>query len=95
MREEAIIAKVTNMMNRYLRRELTGSALISEYDKMISNDEVPWDVQDHRITAIDDFQTELGFFVEDPNKRAENSAYYGENELRKKVEAFLRSLAAP
>lgn len=84
---QELTAHLVNLLDEYLAGKISGNELTQRYNSAICDD-FDWDVEDVRYKALDSFDDELALYVEDPSARGESQAYYGPDELLKKVRDF-------
>ena len=92
MNEKDIFGVVAKLLKAYLNNELNASEFVQRYDNIITDKEFPWNLDNGKIQALDEFQNEISLFVYNPEWRKEHQSYFGENELKKKVEGLLKYL---
>jgi len=92
MNDSEIYNLVIKLFEDYLKGTVKPKEFIERYHSIIIGEKFPWDSENPNIQTLDDFHDELSLFVENPEWRKEHTSYYGEPELRKKVENFLEFL---
>jgi hypothetical protein len=65
--------------------------MIDEYNNLIVN-HLDYDSNDKELNALDEYQNELAFYVDNPEWRKEDVSYYGPEILKEKVGAFIKQL---
>lgn len=92
MSEKDIFRVVVKLLKAYLNNEINASEFVQRYDNIITEKEFPWDLDNDKIEALDEFQNKISLFVDNPEWRKEHQSYFGEQELKKKVEGLLNYL---
>jgi len=92
MNEKDILGVVVKLLKAYLNNEINASEFVQRYDNIITDKEFPWNLDNDKIQALDEFQNEISLFVDNPEWRKEHQSYFGEKELKKKVEELLKYL---
>lgn len=92
MNGKDIFGVVVKLLKAYLNNEINASEFVKRYDNIITDKEFPWDLDNDKIQALDEFQNEISLFVDNPEWRKEHQSYFGEQELKKKVEGLLKYL---
>lgn len=92
MEENAFLNKFIEFIEDYFSGKLKSKEFIKNYDKLMLHEEFPWESNNPKIQALECFQDELSFYVENPEWRKEYEGYYGDEELKAKSEKVLTFL---
>lgn len=87
-----IVQIITELLEDYLDNKIQGNELVKKYGEIITGDNFPWESPDIDISSLDEFHDELSYYVSDYKLRQEFIGFYGNRELREKVNKLLQKL---
>jgi hypothetical protein len=91
MDRHEFIEKVKDTLTSYVNNEITGVALVRTINHLMA-DEKPSNLEEPEDEILDTMHDDLAFYVQDPVKRQQHSAFYGEGELYRKAQLYLSRL---
>jgi hypothetical protein len=87
MNEQMFFDDIKRTIDDFLVGRCTGSAFVRRIDDLMA-DHLPEAMSGQWLTRLHRFHEDIALYVEDGLMRKEDPAYYGLDELRKKVTEF-------
>lgn len=91
MTPQLFVTDIRRLLDDFLSGNARGSQCVQHIDALMA-DELPDGLSPAMLQTLHDFQGDLALYVEDAELREEDPAYYGADELRRKVSAFRERL---
>jgi len=91
MTPENFLREIRAALDAYIASDIGGRALVRRIDDLMA-DELPDGLSHSLLEVLNGLQDELALYVEEASRRKEHPAYFGPEELTKKVLAAKQRL---